>query len=491
MDILDKVLSKSNEIDVDLWAADNDNAVVSQETGCKSVAGHKSTKHVLETCPFCGTEDRAAVFIGEYPSFKRGFHCYHNSCADKTFKDLAEKWELNYHKHHKDVGENELVDLDRVEQGLPTLQQVKDYKEAKYGSGFEFEALSMGEFREEEYDFEWLIDGKFIQGQNLVVAGGSKSLKTTISLDAAISLATGTPWLGEFNVAKPRKVLFIAGEGGGAELQRRVLLIEKEKGVNIPDDHFFFSTTLPCVSNHEHLEMVKDFVDEKGIEVIFVDPAYLAFLGAKSESSSSNVFDMGAILHGLNAKFKDSGATIAIVHHYKKNSALPANGVNKFVPPTLADISQSGFAEFARSWWLLGRTRPFKDGVHSLYLETGGQACGTDTYHVAVDEGVKDLDMSGGKWGLGVTTWGAHSENQENELKKLEQEKLLEEIRKAKDVVYRFLINQPLSSTSAVNAATSLSKKVISEAVQLLLEEDLVIENNDKPYSRYEAITSA
>ena len=492
-DAYKRLSDTSNEIDVALWAEENGNAVISQEEGCKSVAGHTSTKHVLESCPFCGHEDRAAVFIGEYPSFKRGFHCYHDSCSERTFADLADKWNLNRLKHCKKAGEDEADDRERSEMGLKTLKEVREYEEKVHGSGFEFEALSMSEFRNEKYEFEWLIDGKMISGMNLVVAGGSKSLKTTVSLDAAISLATGTPWLGEFNIPKPRKVLFIAGEGGGAELQRRVLVIENEKGVSIPDDGFYFSTTLPKVSSNEHLEMLKDFVDEKGIEVIFIDPAYLAFMGVNSKMSSSNVFEMGAILQGLNAKFKDCGVTIAIIHHYKKNSALPSmNGkLSEFVPPTLADISQSGFAEFARTWWLLGRTRPFKDGVHSLYLETGGQACGTDNYHVSVDEGIRELDLSGGKWSLGITAWGDHSEKEKEELKKLEQKKKLEQLEKYKETVFKILVNNPDLSVHAVHSTTNIPKADVKDCLEILIEEDRAVEDSSGNFNTYRAITEA
>jgi hypothetical protein len=493
MDILKALKEKSLDIDVALWAEDNDNAVTSVETGCKSVAGHSSTKYLLEKCPFCETEDRAAIFIGEYPSFKRGFSCFHNSCESKKFSDIAEKWSLNALKHCKEAGDDEHDDRQRSEMGLKTKAEVKAYEEARYGSGFEFEALDMDEFRAQEYAFDWLIEGKMIQGQNLIVAGGSKSLKTTVSLDAALALATGTKWLGEFNVPKPRKVLFIAGEGGGAELQRRVLTIEKAMGGRVPAENFFFSITLPIISSNDHLAKLEEFVREKGIEVVFIDPAYLAMMSSNSKASSSNVFEMGAILQGLNARFKDSDVTVVIIHHYKKSSALPTTTgrIADFVPPTLADISQSGFAEFARTWWLLGRVRPFKDGVHSLYLETGGQACGTDSYHLAVDEGVRALDLTGGKWETTLMGWGGHFEHEENEIKKRELERELDEITKAQDVIYRYLINQPDSSVSSVRSATGFKMSTVKEALNQLVQSGTATSDCPRGFDVYNAITQS
>ena len=46
-----------------------------------------------------------------------------------------------------------------------------------------------------------------------------KTLKTSVTADLLISLASGTPFLGQFAVSEPGRTLFLSGESGMAALQ--------------------------------------------------------------------------------------------------------------------------------------------------------------------------------------------------------------------------------------------------------------------------------
>src|SRR5436190_1675274 len=72
----------------------------------------------------------------------------------------------------------------------------------------------------------WDVEGVMVRGQPMVIGGPPKSLKTSLALDLAISLATATPFLGHFPVPKQRRVAVFSGESGRAtvyETVRRVL----------------------------------------------------------------------------------------------------------------------------------------------------------------------------------------------------------------------------------------------------------------------------
>jgi hypothetical protein len=60
----------------------------------------------------------------------------------------------------------------------------------------------------------WLIEGIAVAGEPLLIGGPKKSLKTSLALDLAISLATGSTFLGRFTVPTPRSVVLFSGESG-------------------------------------------------------------------------------------------------------------------------------------------------------------------------------------------------------------------------------------------------------------------------------------
>ena len=84
-------------------------------------------------------------------------------------------------------------------------------------------------------DRTYLIENVIVEGEPGCFGGSSKALKTTVAFDAAVSIATGSPFLGKYKVPSPRKVLFISGESGEKTLQESLLNITEQKGLK-PED---------------------------------------------------------------------------------------------------------------------------------------------------------------------------------------------------------------------------------------------------------------
>ena len=63
----------------------------------------------------------------------------------------------------------------------------------------------------------------------------------------------------------------------------------------------------------------------------------------------------------------------------------------------LDDMSQSGFAEFARQWILLSRRKDYLDGsgLHELWMRSGGSAGNSSLWRLDVDEGSSNAGIAG------------------------------------------------------------------------------------------------
>src|SRR6516164_11082089 len=74
--------------------------------------------------------------------------------------------------------------------------------------------LSSFWFEEKDFPREWLVEQILVGGQPGVIGGPKKGMKTSIALDLAVSLASGTPFLGVFAVPMRMRVGVISGESG-------------------------------------------------------------------------------------------------------------------------------------------------------------------------------------------------------------------------------------------------------------------------------------
>lgn len=245
----------------------------------------------------------------------------------------------------------------------------------------------------------FLIRGVLAAEQHTVFGGRTKTLKTSIAIDAGVSLATGTPFLGYFHAEKAN-VAFWSGESGAVVIRETAIRIAKAKGVQLPDS-IFWGFSLPKLSQADHLDALRGVIDERKLEVVFVDPLYLSLLTADSTGNPGNLFFMGSILEPLTEISQTTGITFVVLHHFRKNRPVENDEI-----AVLEELTQSGIAEWSRSWVLLERKSPYNsDGKHKLWMRTGGSLGHSGFWSVDIDEGILDLDsFSGRKWEVTVNS---------------------------------------------------------------------------------------
>jgi len=96
------------------------------------------------------------------------------------------------------------------------------------------------------FETRYLIPGVLTAAQPGGIFGAFKTLKTSLTADLLISLASGTPFLGHFPVAEPGRTLFLSGESGLAALQSIARRIAAARGLSLETlDNFELSPKLP------------------------------------------------------------------------------------------------------------------------------------------------------------------------------------------------------------------------------------------------------
>jgi hypothetical protein len=252
-------------------------------------------------------------------------------------------------------------------------------------------------FAEATYPHEWLVRDVLLAGLPCVVGGPLKCLKTSMVVDLAVSLGTGTPFLGRFPVAKPRRVALFSGESGEATIKDTAVRVcrarRKTLGAGCQVHWGFRLPRLGSVSDCGELGAL---VTTNRIEVVIIDPLYLCLIAGGETVSASNLFEVGALLSRAADVCGQAGATLVLVHHNTKGATTKKPGA----ATPLHDLAYAGIGEFARQWLLLNRTTPYVDGsgVHDLVLAIGGSPGHSSRWRVRIDEGRTDGGAGGRVW---------------------------------------------------------------------------------------------
>jgi replicative DNA helicase len=307
--------------------------------------------------------------------------------------------------------------------------------------GYTADFIDSATFDREDYQQTWLVSKVLVEGQPAVVGGSKKTLKTSICIDMAISLAAGTRerFLGKFDVENPRRVGVISGESGEATIRETARRICHSKRLDLSRLNVFWSFMLPQVSREEQLDKLTDAITANRLEVVILDPLYLSLLAGNSTASAANMFDMGPLLSNLSNACLNAGATPILVHHTKK-----LGKGDRFRLPELEDLAFAGVQEFARQWILLGRREAYEpgSGEHKLWLGVGGSAGHSGSWAVDINEGELNQNFGGRKWDVDVRTAGeeysrADTERQESKAEK-DQAQREQDIEKLRDALENY-----------------------------------------------------
>ncbi|MFO0788190.1 MAG: AAA family ATPase [Pirellulales bacterium] len=239
------------------------------------------------------------------------------------------------------------------------------------------------------YPVNYIVEGVLVENQNCIIGGPQKTLKTTLALDLALSIATGTPFLNQFKVRERKRVAIISGESGEGTLQETYNRIAYARNVNPAIDDLLIGFKVPKLGSEAGLASLAKTIEQHRLQVVIIDPLYLSLMGTETRSvNAASLFDMGPLYDRISDACKLHGATPILLHHFSKGSQ---NRRERHAPPELGDLAMAGISEWARQWILLGRRSEYRaDGNHELHLMIGGSAGHCSSWALDVDEGRPD-----------------------------------------------------------------------------------------------------
>lgn len=349
---------------------------------------------------------------------------------------------------------------------------------------FNFKILTDQELDEGDFPIDFLVEDVLVKGQPCIIAAPKKAMKTTISVDLALSLTSGTAFLDFFTVNGKYRVGIMSAESGMGTLQETARRIRKSKGIGYQP--LFWCAEVPHLDNERHVAALERFVVESKLDVIIFDPAYLMMCGLGE--GAANIFKVAQFLNVITELCVRTGVTPIINHHTNSSG-------NAFEPLELDSMAWAGFQEWARQWILLSRRErynPDYPGVHKLWMVTGGSAGHTGQVGVDIEEG-SIKDTFGRKWEVTIEkSSNIYQDNQDRKDSAKAEGKRLKEEANAKDAcskIYNYLLANGADTKSKISSGAGLNASRVGPAITAMLLnnriEKVKVEKNGKEHDGF------
>lgn len=236
---------------------------------------------------------------------------------------------------------------------------------------------------------DYVVDRVLVRNEYGMICGPEKCLKSSLAMALGISVASGTKFLGEFEVLRSMRVGLISAESNENVLGSLARRIRDAQG--IPDEavrgRLFVSDEVCRLVDPEDNARLRKWIEDHQLQggLLIAEPAYVLI---PMDSEASNYIAVNSKLTYLTQVARDYNLTALIATHSKK--------LNHFRPLNMKDVSFAGFSAWCRQWWLLNRRVEFDergpDGRHELWLRTGGAAGFWGLHALDVAEGRHDTN---------------------------------------------------------------------------------------------------
>jgi hypothetical protein len=170
-----------------------------------------------------------------------------------------------------------------------------------------------------------LISSVLYEGGTMMLSGPSKSRKTYTFLDLALSVATGSDWLG-FPTAKTA-VLYLNFELSEHSFQRRLAAICTSKRIPPPANLRTFNLRGRTATMGMLADDLPRLIRNHGAGLVILDPWYKISAQSGVEENSND--GQARILAEAERIVTANGAALVVGHHFAKGDAGSKNSIDR------------------------------------------------------------------------------------------------------------------------------------------------------------------
>ena len=185
-------------------------------------------------------------------------------------------------------------------------------------------AVRIAELQTAELSRRWLVDGLWSRAAVGIIGGAPKSHKSWLALDLAVSVASGTPCLGAFDILEPGPALLYMAEDAADIVKARVSGICRHRGLDLEslDVHLITAPSLR-LDREADCRALGRLVGELVPRVLLLDP--FVRLHRLDENDAGHISGLLAYLRDLQ---REHDLAVVVVHHTRKNGTAAAGGQN-------------------------------------------------------------------------------------------------------------------------------------------------------------------
>lgn len=178
------------------------------------------------------------------------------------------------------------------------------------------------ELEERPQGERWLIEGLWADQAVGIVGGEPKSGKSYLAVDAAVSVATGTPCLGRFTVPSSGPVMLIQGEDPLHVVRERLAWCCGARGLDFTRLPVHVCTE-PTVrlDEQDQVGALRESIQRVGPRLLILDP-FVRLQGVDER----NAQEVSRILSKLRELQREFAVAVLVVHHFRKDGGRLRGG---------------------------------------------------------------------------------------------------------------------------------------------------------------------